>query len=383
MTTATTPTETPVAPIHAQPSSRDNPEILKLLKVMRSYSASDLHIKHNRRPIFRIHGVPLSQDKLPVLQHEQIRRLFQEVTPPAKWEKFEREGTSEFSLEIAQFGRFRTNIFMQRGVMSAAIRRISDAIPDLDSLNLPEGVKKIVDLGEGLVLVAGVTGSGKTTTLASIMEIINKTQREHIITFEDPIEYVYEDKLSFVNQREVGSDLESFGAAIRYVLRQDPDVILIGELRDIETFEVALTAAETGHLVFATIHASTATSVISRLLDLYPTERHNMLRGLLSTHLKAILCQRLLKGCREDVPRVPACELMLSNGSIQEAIQKGEDGKILELIKLARDDGMIDFNTSLHDLVRKGLITQKMALAYSPNREALKMVLRGITTNTA
>lgn len=358
-------------------------EIFKLLKLMSTYRASDLHLKHNRHPIFRINGQPMPQEKLPVLTTPQILRLFKEVAPPPRYEQLEREGTTEFSLEIGADGRFRISVFKQRGQVSATIRRVALTIPKLDELHLPPGVEKIAELSEGLVLVAGVTGSGKSTTLASIIEKINQTRRMHIITFEDPIEYVYEDKLSLINQREIGSDLSEFKVAIRYVMRQDPDIILIGELRDLETFETALQAAETGHLVFGTIHASTAVSVIGRILDLYPMDRHPMLRGLLSNHLKAILCQRLLKGVKEDVPRVPACELMLEHPSIADAIAKGLDGKILEIIKNSRTTGMIDFNTSLKGLVDDQFITPKQAMNYSPNREAMRMILRGIQSSSS
>jgi twitching motility protein PilT len=249
----------------------------------------------------------------------------------------------------------------------------------VEQLNLPPGVKMIPSYESGLVLVAGVTGSGKSTTLASLIQIINTTQAVHIVTIENPIEYLYRDDKGFVNQREVGIDLPDFANGLRHVLRQDPDVILVGEMRDAETFEAALMAAETGHLVFGTIHSGSAGQTIGRVLDYFPVERHNQIRQLLFFNLRAVLVQKLLKGLRPDIPLVPAVEVMIVNPLIKKMIFENDDKKIPDVIRSSRQEGMQDFNQSLCDLVKRGLVAEQAAMEASPNPEQLAMNLKGIT----
>ena len=356
-------------------------EVKKLLNMMVRFKASDLHLKHNRPPIFRVFGRPIVQEKLPPYTGDRIEEIISGVISEEQLKKYQRNGVVEFSIFFQEVGRFRFNCFRVNSMMSVTVRYISVEIPTVEDLMLPEAVKKITTFNEGLVLVAGITGSGKSTTLAALLEFINQNKKKHIITLEDPVEYSFEDKKSFFNQRELGNDIPNFSMTLKYILRQDPDIILIGELRDMETIETALTAAETGHLVFATIHASSATQVFSRILDTFPAERHTMVRQMLNLNIKAILCQKLIRGIQEAHPRVPAVELMFMNSTFGEAILEGREEEILGLIKRFKQDGMVDFNSSLYELVNKKMIDPKEARAYSPNPEALKMLLRGFKSN--
>ena len=359
----------------------DVEEIKKLLHLMVKFKASDLHLKSGRPPIFRVFGRPLVQDKMPTCKDDAVDQLMKCVLSSEQIKKYHDNGVVECSVMMEGLGRFRVNCFKVNSRMSVAIRHINATIPTFEDLLLPPAVKRLTMFNEGLVLVAGVTGSGKSTTLAAILEYINQNMKRHIITVEDPVEYSFEDKKSFFNQREVGADVPNFAMTLKYILRQDPDIILIGELRDMETIEMALTAAETGHLVFATIHASSATQVFSRILDTFPTERHTMVRQMLHLNIKGVLCQKLVRGIQEQHPRVPACELMLMNTAFGEAIIEGRESDIIELIRRFRQEGMIDFNSSLLELVTNKLIDSKEALAYSPNPDALKMQLRGFKSN--
>jgi twitching motility protein PilT len=229
-----------------------------------------------------------------------------------------------------------------------------------------------------LILVCGVTGSGKSTTLAAMLEHINDSRRCHIVTIEDPIEYLYRDKKAFVNQREVGIDVEDFKTALKYVVRQDPDVILIGEMRDRETFEAGLAAAETGHLVFGTLHSSTVAATIGRILDLFPAEREKQVRAALRFNLRGVICQKILPSTRKGVSVVPALEIMIATPTVAKLIAEGEDHKLDTVIRGGAEEGMVDFNSSLVRLVKEGLIAEKTALEASGNPEQLKMNLKGI-----
>jgi twitching motility protein PilT len=229
-----------------------------------------------------------------------------------------------------------------------------------------------------MVILAGPTGCGKSTTLACVLDYINMTDKCHVVTIEDPIEYLFVDKKSFFNQREIGIDVNSFPKALKHVVRQDPDVILVGEMRDVESFDAGLIAAETGHLVFGTIHASSAAQTIGRLLDLFPTDRQPLIRQGLSFNLKSIICQKILPSCKEGVKMVPAVEIMLTNSTIQKLIANCEDKKIQDVIRGGEEEGMQDFNQSIVKLINAGLISKKVGMEYSPNPEQLKMNLQGI-----
>jgi twitching motility protein PilT len=352
-------------------------EIDKLFTTAKTLDASDLHLKVGSPPLFRVHG-QVKRAKLPPMTLEQIKQLVFEIMGPKEQKDLEDTGASDFAYGVRGVGRFRVNVFKQRGAISMAARRVQTEIPTIEQLNLPEGVKVIPTYEAGLVVVGGITGSGKSTTLASLIEIINQTQALHIITIENPIEYLYRDAKSFVNQREVGIDTLSFYDGLKYALRQDPDVVLVGEMRDEDTVETALMAAETGHLVFGTVHSSSAAGTIGRILDFFPPTKHYQVRQLLFFNLRAVLVQKLLRGARPDIPRVPAVELMLVNPMIKKLVFEGEDSKIPDVIRASRAEGMQDLNQSLMDLVFRGLITEQTALECSPNPEQLAMNLKGI-----
>ena len=353
-------------------------ELERLFKLMNKYHASDLHLKVGNPPILRVQGKVRYFDAEP-LDGALIESMLLEILTPSQRETIARLQDLDFAYSVPKVGRYRINAYRQRGSVSLAIRRVNTEIPTFEQLNLQaETMRRIANHGQGLVIVAGITGSGKSTTLAAMMEYINTTRRCHIVTIEDPIEYLYKDKKAFVNQREVGIDVASFPAALKSVVRQDPDVILIGEMRDRETFETALTASETGHLVFGTLHSSTVSQTIGRMIDMFPAERERQLRQGLAFNLRAIICQKILPSAKDEVGLVPAQEILLVNPTVQKLITDGEDKKIEQIIRGGKEEGMQDFNQALAALVQRGLISEKTALEASHNPEQLTMNLKGI-----
>jgi len=352
-------------------------EVAKLFELMARHTASDLHLKAGSAPIFRVARTVRRMETRP-LAGEDVDRLAVGLMTPFQREQYDRMGTVDFAYSLHGVGRFRINVFRQRGSTSLAARRVMFDIPTFEELHLPPGIGHLPGFEQGLVVVSGITGSGKSTTLASIINQINVHRRCHILTIEDPIEYLYKDAKSFVNQREVGIDVDAFKTALKYMVREDPDVILIGEMRDAETLETALIAAETGHLVFTTLHSSSAPQTIGRMLDFFPADRHEAMRALMYFNLKAVIVQKLLKGAKKEAPLVPSVELMIVNPSIKKAIREGEDEKIGDIIRSCREEGMQDMNQSLVDLVKSGLVTKEIALESSPNAEQLSMNLKGI-----
>jgi twitching motility protein PilT len=261
-------------------------------------------------------------------------------------------------------------------------RRVNRNIPPFEKLNLPPALLRIADFPDGLVLLAGATGSGKSTTIASIIQKINEQRSCHIVTIEDPIEYVYEDAKSIVNQREIGIDVPAFDLALKALMRQDPDVVLIGEMRDRETFAAAIQAAQTGHLVFSTIHANSAAQTVGRILDLFPPEQRQNVRQNLVFTLRSIICQMLLPGCQPTAPRVPAVDVLFANPSVKRSIAEGKDENLKIIIESCVNEGMISFTGCLKELVDKELITHETAYEYAPSIEELKMRLKGVKVNT-
>jgi twitching motility protein PilT len=270
-------------------------------------------------------------------------------------------------------------VFLQKGMISMAARLVNDSIPSLEALHLPSAIGRCVDFKQGLVLVCGVTGSGKSTTLASVLDMVNRKHRYHILTIEDPIEYLHHDKKSIVNQREMHLDCHSWADALRAAVREDPDVILVGEMRDHETFQAGLQAAETGHLVFGTLHTSSAASTVGRILDLFPEEKHALIRQGLSFNLQAIVCQKLIPSYQEDISVVPVIELMFANPPIRKAIEEGKDGRIGDLIQVGKDEGMQTWVQSFAQMIKDGYIEKKVARQFCPNKDALDMALKGIS----
>lgn len=348
-----------------------------LFDIVRKYKASDLHLQVDSQPIIRIAGVPRRLDA-DVITADVMDAWVREVLPPSKVEQLLDRKDLDFAYSVPREGRMRVNFFHQRGNISIAARMVQTEIPTLDELNLPKVLHNISEFHDGFVIVAGVTGSGKSTTLACMIEHINQTRPCHILTIEDPIEYLYTNKKAFINQREVGIDTGSFHDSLRYALREDPDVMLVGEMRDAETALYGLTAAETGHLVFATLHSGNAAQTIGRLIDLFPPDQHAQIRQSLQFNLKAVISQKLLPSIKPGVPRVPAVEVMISDPTIRELVKKGEDIKIHNAIRAGTVLGMQDFNRSILNLVQDGFISEELAFRVSPNPEALKMNLKGI-----
>jgi twitching motility protein PilT len=370
------PTE-PTAP-EAPLDGAELRELEKLFQLMVKYGASDLHIKAGNPPIMRIQGKIRFFDA-EALSGDRIRDMLLEILSPAQRAAFDTGQDLDFAYSLRGIGRYRMNAFRQRGSVSVAVRRVNTEVPSFEELNLAaETMRKIASFRQGLVIVAGITGSGKSTTLAAMVEYINSVRRCHIVTIEDPIEYLYQDKKAFINQREIGIDIPTFADALKSVVRQDPDVILIGEMRDHETFETALTAAETGHLVFGTLHSSTVSQTFGRIIDLFPSDREKQLRQSLRFSLKAIVCQKILPSSKEGVGLVPCQEILIINATAQKLIADGEDKKIEQVIRGGKEDGMIDFNQSLVQLVKAGLISEKVATEASHNPDQLAMNLKGI-----
>ncbi|MBT3278310.1 MAG: PilT/PilU family type 4a pilus ATPase [Phycisphaerales bacterium] len=343
--------------------------------------ASDLHIKTDRPAAVRIDSQLRLLDE-PPLDNETILAMALSLLDEEQADAFHHTGNLDIAYQVPDGDRFRINLFRQRGEPGLAARRVSCDIPDFNTLHLPESLGEILVQHQGLVLLAGPTGSGKSTTIASMLNHINATRRCHILTLEDPIEYVYSDQKAFVNQREIGIDTPDFPSALRAMLREDPDVVLLGEMRDPETFEAALQAAETGHLVFGTIHASTAPQTISRITELFPIERRNQILQTLAFTLQAIVCQKLLPSCKEGVSRVPSVEIMRNNSVVCDLIAQGREADLPTVIRSSELDGMLSFNSSLMKLIETDMIDPKTAYAVSPNADELKMLMKGITTST-
>ncbi len=338
--------------------------------------ASDLHITTGLPPIVRIHGELKALD-YPKLLPNDTRDLIYSILTQEQRDVFERNWEYDFSYSIPGKGRFRVNTYYQRGTVAAAFRSIPVKIPSIDELRLPSVVQEFAMKPRGFVIVTGPTGSGKSTTLAALINIINETRSCHIITIEDPIEFLHPHKRSVVNQREVGSDTHSFANALKYALRQDPDVILIGEMRDLETIQTALTAAETGHLVFATLHTVDAPQTIDRIIDVFPPHQQQQVRIQLSGCLQGIIAQQLLP-TSDGKGRVVACEILVATAGIRNLIREGKTHQIYTAIQTGQKYGMQTLDMALADLVRRGWITYETALEKCQDPASLKQLIRGV-----
>jgi len=369
--------------VEVSESSQVEKPIEKLFQAMVKYGASDLHLKVGAVPILRIKGSLQQVRGMEPLTDRQLQKLVYDILSPAQVDAFEGQGSLDLAHEFGtERRRVRLAVFKQRGHISLAARLVQDHIPTFEELHLPPKLRDIASLHRGLVLVCGSTGCGKSTTLAAMIGHINSTRRCHILTIEDPIEFSFKDDKSFINQREIGIDVPSWREALKRALRADPDVMMVGEMRDPDTFEAALAASETGHLVLGTVHSTNAAQTVDRILDMFPRERHRLLRQELAAHLRAIICQMLLPSHREGVDRVPAVEIMLSNPTIRNLIIKEEERKISDVVAGSRAEGMQDMTQALADLVQRDWVLRKVALEFAPNRERLLMTLRGIATET-
>lgn len=349
--------------------------IHQLLKVMVDRGASDLHITTGSPPQLRIDGslVPL---KTPPLDPVETKQLCYTVMSEEQTVRFEKSSELDLSFGIRGLSRFRGNVFMQRGAVAGAFRAIPFKVMTFEDLGLPSILAELANLPRGLILVTGPTGSGKSTTLAAMIDKINRERRHHILTVEDPIEFLHPNKLCVVNQREVGADTKSFKDALKYVLRQDPDVVLVGEMRDLETIEAALTISETGHLVFATLHTNGAISSINRVIDVFPAHQQSQVRAQLSFVLQGVVCQNLV--ARADGPgRALALEIMIPNAAIRNLIREDKVHQIYSSMQTGQGaSGMQTFNQSLYALYARRIISQEDALNRSPDPRELQQIMK-------
>jgi twitching motility protein PilT len=357
---------------------RNSEETDAFLRAVVKSGASDLHLKCGRSPRVRIGGVLRKVEREPRPTEDFEAAVFNFMNDEQRAQLLY-EGSVDLAYELEDGIRFRVNVFQQESGLSVAARLISREILSFEQLNLPPVVERIADNRQGLVLIAGITGSGKSTTLASMIEHINATRHEHIVTIEDPIEYLFTENKCLINQREVGQNVKDFTTALRALVREDPDVVLIGEMRDYETIRAALQAAETGHLVFGTIHASSAAQAIGRILDLFPEGERDSIRQSLVFNLRSIVVQKLLRSSDENMSRVPAVEVMINTPIVRKLIEEGRDLDIVEVIK-GGEDGMQSFTDSLYDLYDKNLIDAEAARAAAPNVAEFEMRLKGIRT---
>lgn len=358
-----------------------NPDINRLFKACTKMGASDLHLKANQPPSFRLKG-DIRKSQEPALTTEDIERMIFEVLTESQKKFFLEHGAIDFAHQVPEQDRFRVNAFRQRGMTSVAARRVVKDIRDFDQLHVPDALREISKLHQGLILLAGITGSGKSTTIAAMINYINQNRACHIVTIEDPIEYIFTDDKAFINQREIGIDVKNFQDALKYLMREDPDVVLVGEMRDRETFEAAIHAAETGHLCLGTIHASSSAQTLTRILDLFPEEERAQIRQSMVFNLKAVICQKLLPSIHPERPRVPCCEIMISNPIIRKLISEGRDFEITSVLKASVADGMQDFTEAIYRLVQEDYLDLKVALEVAPNPDELKMRLKGIKQKT-
>jgi len=353
-----------------------DPDLVTALQEVVFSGASDLHITNNAVPMLRVDGSlrPVTEDV--VWNRAKVTTALLSILTQQQQEAFAKELEFDFAYTISANARFRVNFYQQRGAIGAAFRLIPTEIKKLEQLGVPDAVERFAHLARGLVLVTGPTGSGKSTTLAALIDLINRTRADHIVTVEDPIEFLHGNQMSLVNQREVGSDTHSFANALKHVLRQDPDVILIGELRDLETISVALTAAETGHLVFATLHTQDAPQTIDRVIDVFPSHQQGQVRAQLAATLQGVVCQTLVKRAGGK-GRAVATEVLIATPAVANLIREGKTYQIPSAMQAGRDLGMHTMDQHLAELVNSGDITQEAAVEKVHDLESFKRLVQG------
>jgi twitching motility protein PilT len=347
----------------------------RILKTAVEGGASDVHLKIGTQVIFRINRELVAIDS-PFPTTDWMNKIVEAITPEHLKKRLIEEREIDFSYFIPNIGRFRTNLFQQRSQWCLAMRFVKTLVPSFEDLGLLQQIKKIAESPRGIVLLAGSTGCGKSTTLAAMIEHINNNFKKHIITLEDPVEYAFEDNQSVIEQREIGLDSVSYHHALRNVLRQDPDVIMIGEMRDDVSFAAAMSAADTGHLVLSTLHTTNASQSISRILDFFKAEEREQIRRQLATALRGVICQRMV--ATVDGKLAPALEILLNTPLVRKLLEENRLDKLPAAIETGTDDGMLTFNQSLFNLVKSGRVTEKEALAKATNPQALEMNFKGI-----
>jgi twitching motility protein PilT len=340
-----------------------------------SLDASDVHIKPDQEPFFRIHG-ELTESGFEILTQDYLHEVVKNILPQHLVRHFEAEHEADFSFLEDEVGRFRVNIFLSQGVPTIAMRHVKDEIPTFEQLRIPLHLNELSQVPRGIIILSGTTGSGKSTTLAAIIGEINRTLRRRIITVEDPIEYLFGDNRSIITQREVGLDTLNFANALKHLMRQDPDVILIGEMRDRTSIRTALLAAETGHLVLTTLHAGTADLAVPRMLDVFPSDEQDQIRMGMAGNLHAIICQRLMQDINGKA--IPAVEIMVNTSTVRKLLERNQLDVLSAAIETGTDDGMQTFNQSVYSLIKSGTITEKEGMRFATNPEQLRMNLQGI-----
>ncbi|MFC1562746.1 type IV pilus twitching motility protein PilT [candidate division KSB1 bacterium] len=348
-------------------------DIIEILTFAKKNGASDLHLSAGSPPMIRIHG-EMKKLKIPNLTRDDIHYMIYDIMDDSQKKRFEENKEIDFSRDIGGVARFRVNIFFQKKGEAAVFRTIPTEVLTFEQLKLPEVLKELADKEKGLILVTGPTGSGKSTTLAAIIDYINKSRKGHIITIEDPIEFVHESINCMVNQREIGENTHSFSKALRSALREDPDVILVGEMRDLETISLAITAAETGHLVFGTLHTSSAGKTIDRIIDVFPTNQQSQIRAMFAESIEGVVAQKLLPR-KDGNGRAAAFEIMLGTSAIRNLIREGKTFQIPSMIQTGISVGMQSLDHALKNLVADGLVDPKVAAHYAFDRKSFEASL--------
>ena len=364
---------------------RQELDVDKIFRAVCKLDGSDLHLKVGQPPMVRIGGELRPLNRGPIDDDEMVQLLFPLMNERHR-KSVDETGGADFAHVIEyenEDWRFRINVMKQMGHIGLVARRVNNDVPDFNGLHLPMGMDELCRYHQGMILLAGPTGSGKSTTIASMLNWINHNYRKHILTLEDPIEFVFKDDKCLINQREIGQDVKNFEIGLKHAVREDPDIMVVGEMRDYETFQTAIQASETGHLVLGTIHSSSASTTVSRLLDLFPEELHSQIRSAIAFNMKAIIAQMLVPSIREDVDRVPAVEIMKFTPTVRKLVLDADDVKLPDAIRIGIQDGMQDYTMSLKQLIDDDLIDRPTAYEVAPNVEALKMALKGIDVSQA
>ncbi len=348
-------------------------DLQDVLKAAFAADASDIHLIAGQPPVMRVNQVMTPMD-FPVITPESARALFEQMASPESQAIFDRQKDSDFSYEVPGLSRYRVNAHRQRGALGMAMRTIKTKVPPLGKLNLPEVIARLTYLPRGLVLVTGDTGSGKSTTLAAMIQAMNERYRKHIITLEDPVEYTFKSDKCVIEQRELGQDMPTFASGLKHALRQDPDIILVGEMRDLETSALAISAAETGHLVLSTLHTVNASQTVERIIDMYPAGQQNQIRSMLANTLQAVISQTLFS--RTDKPgMVPAVEVLLCTPAVRNLIREARTFEIPNVIETSRSIGMSSLDSSIAELYFNGMISKEDAVAQAAYPDKLERQL--------